>query len=139
MNNFDDYYIFTAGEQKGPYAIQQLSNMWQSGTITTDSLYWQAGFDEWRPISELKESLQPRPSVKAPYYPAYAPSLDVEKPIGFVEMLWILFVCFGLAVVGFLFGLYYVTTPDKKLRGAWMLGLSVLGFFFWAIIYRTAF
>jgi len=55
-----DYHITVQGEQKGPYSLSQLQSMWESGAITSDSLYWNAEAEEWKPLKELVE---PPPSV----------------------------------------------------------------------------
>jgi len=47
------------GEQKGPYSLSQLKSMWESGTITSDSLYWNTESEEWKPIKELVEAPPP--------------------------------------------------------------------------------
>jgi hypothetical protein len=57
----NDYYILVGEEQKGPYSIGQLKSMWASGQITTNSLYWQPGFSEWRSIKELQGELVDTP------------------------------------------------------------------------------
>jgi len=107
--------------------------MWNSGDITADSLYWQEGFDEWLPLSDLKELLEERPWGPINQTVSFSPQ-PAEKPIGFGEMICMLFVGFGLAIAGFIAGLYYITRPDKKKRGAWLIGFSVIGFFFWSIV-----
>jgi len=54
-----DYHITVQGEQKGPYSLSQLQSMWESGTITSDSLYWNTESEEWKPIKELVEAPPP--------------------------------------------------------------------------------
>lgn len=58
----NQYYIFQNEEQKGPFTISQLKMMWGTGAITTQTLYWQDGFSEWRPLSEIIDEIEPSPS-----------------------------------------------------------------------------
>ena len=55
-----DYQITVQGEQKGPYSLSQLQSMWESGTITSDSLYWNTEAEEWKTIKELVEPSPPQ-------------------------------------------------------------------------------
>jgi hypothetical protein len=72
-----DYHITVQGEQKGPYSLSQIQSMWESGTITSDSLYWNTEAKEWNPIKELLESQNPPlPVVNEPP----APVLKVSPP-----------------------------------------------------------
>ena len=48
-----DYYLQVNDEQKGPYALSQIQSMWNSGAITSDSLYWDATDEQWKSINEL--------------------------------------------------------------------------------------
>ena len=54
-----DYYLQVNNEQKGPYALSQIQGMWNSGAITSDSLYWDSQGEQWRPINELIASAPP--------------------------------------------------------------------------------
>lgn len=70
--NPDHYLLLTNSEQRGPYALSQLQNMWCSGSITADTLYWQKGLTEWTPISILAVLLDPpKPQALLPnmYHP----------------------------------------------------------------------
>ena len=54
-----DYHITVQDEEKGPYSLSQLQSMWESGTITSDSLHWNTEAEEWRPIKDLVEPSLP--------------------------------------------------------------------------------
>ena len=65
-----DYYLLVNNQQIGPYPPPQIQGMWNSGAIASDSLYWNAEAEEWRPINELIETLNPLPPVvEAPIPP----------------------------------------------------------------------
>ena len=55
-------------EQKGPYALSQIQNMWNSGGITSDSQYWDAEGEKWKPITELIETATPATNAPSPIY-----------------------------------------------------------------------
>lgn len=50
------YYIKTKGEVKGPFAESQLHSMWNSGAITSDTLFRESNSQNWLPITELFET-----------------------------------------------------------------------------------
>lgn len=54
----DQYWISDNGGNRGPYTLGQLRSMWQSGSITVDTLYWKQGFDEWFPLSTIIDVLE---------------------------------------------------------------------------------
>ena len=65
-----EYYLLVNNQQIGPYPPPQIQGMWNSGAIASDSLYWNAEAEEWRPINELIETLNPLPPVvEAPIPP----------------------------------------------------------------------
>jgi len=78
-----DYYLLVNNQQIGPYPPPQIQGMWNSGAITSDSLYWNAEVEEWRPINELIETLNPLPPVvEAPIPPVVvAPPVVVTPPV----------------------------------------------------------
>ena len=39
----DMYHLFNGGAQSGPYVLDQLATMWQSGAITAVAQYWKEG------------------------------------------------------------------------------------------------
>ena len=62
------FFVLINGEQKGPYALDQLRSMWQNGTVTTDTLYWSEGMPDWLPLSGMSEQLhkaEPKVGVRA--------------------------------------------------------------------------
>lgn len=60
------YHISLQGNVSGPFTLTQLQNMWQSGSVTADSFYWQEGFDEWQPITAIIELLESKQKVSIP-------------------------------------------------------------------------
>ena len=46
-------YVLINNQQQGPYAIDQIHGMWNSGSITADTLFWQEGMTEWEPVQAL--------------------------------------------------------------------------------------
>jgi len=52
-------YLFVAGAQAGPFSSPQVQDMFRTGAISSEALYWQEGMEDWRSAAEL---LQPGPS-----------------------------------------------------------------------------
>ena len=46
-------YLLVKSEEKGPYLMSQISLMWNSGQLTSDTLYKQEDADEWAKLSKL--------------------------------------------------------------------------------------
>ncbi len=49
------YLIERGGEQRGPYSLPQLKQMWATGAVTVDSNYWTEGMAQWGPVADLLE------------------------------------------------------------------------------------
>ena len=73
------YFILQQDDAKGPYTIGQLRSMWNSGSITADTLYCQEGFDQWLPLLQLRGELEPVPA-NPPSLPASRPSAPPAFP-----------------------------------------------------------
>ncbi len=52
------YYIFSDGEQKGPFTKIQIHEMWISGTLNAASLYWHEELASWEPLTALMEPVE---------------------------------------------------------------------------------
>jgi len=55
----DQYYLLQNDEQRGPFTLNQLRSMWGSGSITSQTLFFQHGFAEWVPLSMILDRLEP--------------------------------------------------------------------------------
>ena len=55
------YFILQNDETKGPYTLGQLKAMWNSGTVTMESLHCQEGYSEWLPLKVILGELEPTP------------------------------------------------------------------------------
>ncbi len=51
----DLYYIAVEGQTKGPFNLNQLQGMVNSGEINKNSYLWKNGMDDWKLIMEIKE------------------------------------------------------------------------------------
>ena len=52
------WYIVVDGEQKGPLAPIELSQLFAKGSVGLDSYVWNEGFDDWKVASEVPELAQ---------------------------------------------------------------------------------
>ena len=48
-----DIYVYMQGRRRGPYEKAQLEEMWNSGQIPADTLYWHDGMSKWAVIADL--------------------------------------------------------------------------------------
>jgi len=100
-----DYFIKVKGEEKGPYAESQLRSMWNSGIITTDTLFRENESQEWQPISRLLEREQVPATANAPQAPISQPDLPAPAPpkqsqAGAIAFLIILLLIIAAGVFG---------------------------------------
>jgi hypothetical protein len=59
----DRYFVTIGSERKGPYTINQLRAMWNSGAITGDDLYCDEEGDTWLHLRVLSDQLEPSASA----------------------------------------------------------------------------
>jgi len=59
-------FLAVNGQQTGPYGIEQLSQMVQSGSLTRESLVWKAGMGAWAQAGTVAELVQVFNSVPPP-------------------------------------------------------------------------
>jgi len=55
------YYLFDGEVQSGPFVLDQLTTMWQNGSITASSQFWKEGMAQWDPILSIAPLLNPPP------------------------------------------------------------------------------
>ena len=60
------YYVSQNNQTKGPFTLNQMQAMWNSGTITGDLLYCEEGADTWFSLSDLQPMLEPAPPHSSP-------------------------------------------------------------------------
>lgn len=65
-------YLLIKDQQQGPYAFDQIRGMWNSGSITIDTLYWHEGMAEWGPVGALISQQQ---TDTPPALPASSPPI----------------------------------------------------------------
>ncbi|MDH5675927.1 MAG: zinc-ribbon domain-containing protein [Myxococcales bacterium] len=53
----DEWHVSIDGEQHGPYGIEQLADLFQSGQLAWDVYVWREGLADWQPASEVQELL----------------------------------------------------------------------------------
>ena len=70
------YYVYTNGQQVGPFNMNQLSAMAQSGQLTLDSYVWKQGMAQWDFVknTELANLFNNQPPV-APPPPPFPPKM----------------------------------------------------------------
>ena len=90
----EKYYIVVNGEMKGPYALTQLREMWNSGAITMDTKYAKEGMDGWADINEvMTESARDQPVVNLPASIAVQPPHPNSVPAYFCSQERLCYLC----------------------------------------------
>lgn len=56
-------FLWIKEKQEGPWVIGQIRKMWDSGSITADTLYWCEGMEEWCELAPLMEEKEIPPPV----------------------------------------------------------------------------
>jgi TM2 domain-containing membrane protein YozV len=56
MSN-DTYFLLLNGQQTGPYTVNQMRSMWQTGSINSATSYWQEGMASWRVLADIRPFL----------------------------------------------------------------------------------
>ena len=47
-------YLFLVGAQTGPFTETQVQQMFKTGEVSPETLYWQEGMENWRTVEELR-------------------------------------------------------------------------------------
>ncbi len=86
MSLTEEWYAAINGVPVGPIRMAELKRKITSNAITEDSLVWQEGFEEWRPVRTIPELArivregQNRPSLATPPPPDARPSTAPPAP-----------------------------------------------------------
>jgi hypothetical protein len=63
--NTMELYLHQNGEQVGPYTVDQITSMIQSGALTRDDIVWHEGLSEWQPLHTIFD-IDTTPVPRAP-------------------------------------------------------------------------
>lgn len=53
VNSPEVFYLHINGEQRGPYTVQHIDHLLNSGLIAEDTLFWREGLEQWQPVTIL--------------------------------------------------------------------------------------
>ncbi len=146
------YHLALNGQSAGPFTLAQVQEMWKTGQVSAQTLYWQEGLANWQPLGQIAAAfgdapppLRPpaMPGVPAPYYPAGtmmpigAPptsGLAIASLVLGVLSLIIVVTCLPAIICGHL-ALSQIKQSAGRLggRGMAITGL-VTGYFFIALL-----
>ena len=54
----ESYYLWLNEARAGPYTSSQIRSMWSHGLITTQTLYWLEGMEDWKPLGEIATEIE---------------------------------------------------------------------------------
>jgi len=125
------FYLYINNQQQGPYDIDQIRGMWNSGAVTADTHYWQEGMSDWEQVHSLISQPQiPPPSlpIPLPLPQAKQPNLSHSSPIHNKYKSTTLLLCIFLGWLG----------AHRFYVGRWMTGtiqlLTFGGYGIWWLI-----
>lgn len=52
------YYLWLNNTQTGPFTIGQLRSMWQTGSVTSLTLFWKEGMKDWKPLIDIVQLIE---------------------------------------------------------------------------------
>jgi len=113
------YFVVLNEEQAGPYTIGQLRAMWQSGSVTAQTLFWFEGQEGWQPLIRFRsliENASSEPVAMAPVVPKQpTPNLQSKDAISPKEPNMVRIFAYGLVVI-FIIGLtvYWKSIQDDQ-------------------------
>ena len=95
-----DYYLHLHGEDRGPFTLSQLQNMWKAGTITKQTIFWTEGMVNWEPLLRIIRLLEPPTIPPAP--PAVRQVVPAPKKTSTVTWIALIFVVviIGAGMIG---------------------------------------
>lgn len=79
--NEQNWYVYQQGQQLGPFANTQITQMIASNMIAQDAYLFKVGWKDWRPIEETYEELglpKPQSAVVSPERRAAAPRASIQ-------------------------------------------------------------
>jgi TM2 domain-containing membrane protein YozV len=142
--NSDAYYLMLNGQQSGPYTVNQLKAMWQSGTVNAGTYYWQTGMGDWQPLVNI------RPFLDAPAANPVASQIvvnQVNAPMPYQPVMAYSTKSRGVFIVlGFFFGClgvhnFYAGYSGKGIAQlmitiftGWIFGIGLFITGVWALI-----
>jgi hypothetical protein len=47
------YFLHLNGLQRGPYTVQQIGHMVNSGIVHSEAMFWCEGLEQWQPVTQL--------------------------------------------------------------------------------------
>ena len=75
-----DYHVLINGEQKGPMTTEQLEELKQDGTLTSDTMVWKGGMAAWGKAGEQEDLEKLFAAVVTPPAPPPTPSTPAPPP-----------------------------------------------------------
>lgn len=61
MISQERYFLHLDGIQRGPYTVQQIGHMVNSGIVHSSAMFWCEGLEQWQPVTQL---IVPKAEIK---------------------------------------------------------------------------
>lgn len=49
----EEYYLRVHGEQKGPYTLPEIQQLYEKGFVPDETLYWRDGMEQWQFVTDF--------------------------------------------------------------------------------------
>lgn len=135
-------HIFQNNRQEGPYTVDQIHSMLESGAIAPITLAWTDGMAEWAPLNTVlplgisKTTPQPPPNLQSSVTQSAPPPLQTTTaqsgPSGTGG--WLSFFCIQLTVFGPLLGLGQLFNAWDTSKGAFQSYPDLRTVFLWSSV-----
>ena len=99
--------IHSKGVQQGPFPVEQVKQLLQSGRVAPSDLGWSPGMAEWKPLSSFSNLESPAAHLPPPISGYESPALAVKKnePLSIWALVLGIISLVGCSVGGFLVGI----------------------------------
>jgi len=136
------YFLSEDGKQTGPFPLDYLQTGWRDGTLLPDTLFWQEGMADWKPLESIRSLLEkaspaatgPAPMIIAGFWRRVAAFLIDVLFIGLVGFgsgyfLFNFYMSLGLGgiLIGLVVATAYFGLLNSSLGGGQTFGKRVLG------------
>ncbi len=128
----EQYFIFSSGEQEGPFTLLELQSMWRSGSLATSSQYWKEGLEEWQSITDLHELLDlPEHALadeQGKTRQQNTPTEHKEKQAdwGLVSFGTLVALTAIIPLIGFVVGYRGLSNPARREKAAGLIGIAAV-------------
>ena len=92
-------YLYLQNQQEGPFSDDQLCQMWKTGQINPETLYWREGFSQWQSLRMIQSEIGFTSAAQPPPLPTQPP-VKQKKKFGCLALTLLCVGIIGISFVG---------------------------------------